>query len=57
MRLHQGERPIEEYVLDFIELSHSISLDEVCLMILFMEGYLSRMYAIVASGLVFRGVY
>ncbi len=35
MRLRQGNQPIERYVVDFIELAHLSSLDEVCLMIFF----------------------
>ncbi len=36
--LRQEERPIEDYVKDFINLAHLTSLDTVCLMIYFRGG-------------------
>ena len=38
MCLRQGDRPIEEYVRDFIELAPLAFFDEVCLMIFFRGG-------------------
>ena len=38
MRLRQGDRPIEEYVMDFLELARLTGMDEQCLMIFFRGG-------------------
>lgn len=38
MCLRQGGRPIEDYVMDFVELAHLTNMDEVCLMIFFRGG-------------------
>ncbi|XP_016124022.1 uncharacterized protein [Sinocyclocheilus grahami] len=36
--LRQGDRPIKDYVTDFVELAHLTGMDKVCLMILFHGG-------------------
>lgn len=38
MCLHQGDRPIEDNVMDFVELAHLTSMDEMCHMIFFGGG-------------------
>ncbi|XDV40950.1 hypothetical protein PO909_009926 [Leuciscus waleckii] len=38
MCLRQGDRSIEEYIMDFVELAHWAFFDELCLMIFFRGG-------------------
>lgn len=45
MRLRQGNRPIEDYVTDFLELAYQTPLDEVCLMLFFRGGLSEPLYS------------
>lgn len=44
MCLRQGDRPIEENVQDFIQVSHLKSISDLCLMIFFRGGLLESLY-------------